>query len=122
MCINHNHRFFKIHFNLGCLGRGLVDIEFYAQRPNIRLEEGKDEFIYEVETPGVSKQNVKVWLSEDRRKLYVVAEEDGRRYREVLTIPPPYEADPDKIEAEYREGLLIIRVKKVKRGFEIKVK
>lgn len=100
----------------------MFSLDYSTLQPGVRFEEKNDAFIYEVETPGVSKENVRVWLSEDRRKIYVDAVERDRRYREVLTIPPPYEAEPDKVEAEYRDGLLVIKIKKVRKGFEIKIK
>ncbi len=88
--------------------------------PYSSMEIKEDEVVYEVELPGVDKDKIKLWLSEDRERIYLEAFGDERKYCDIYRLP--YRADPDKVDAEYRNGLLVIRVKKVRAGYEIKIK
>lgn len=80
----------------------------------------EDEVIIEVELPGVDKERIKLWLSEDRERIYLEAFGDKRKYCDIYRLP--YKTDPDKVEAEYQNGLLVIKARKIRAGYEIKIK
>lgn len=86
------------------------------------LEETDDEFVLEVDLPGVAKGDVDVQV-EDRR-LTVTAERKERerigvlrrRTRHVGTfhheVLLPTEVDADRVEAQLRDGVLTVRLPK----------
>lgn len=73
-----------------------------------------------VEMPGIPKENIKINAYEDKVE---VTTEGGKKYRQVINIPP--EADIETVKSTYNNGILeIIFKKKEKRaskGKEIKV-
>ena len=71
----------------------------------IRIEE--EYVIAEIEIPGVSREGITVKLLNDN-KLFIRAEGNGRKYLLVRELPVSVTVDGSS--AEYRNGLLIIRL------------
>ncbi len=74
-------------------------------RHMVRIED--DYVIAEVEVPGVGRDGITVKLL-DNNKLFVKAEGNGRKYLLIKELPAPVTVDGS--HAEYRNGLLIIRL------------
>ncbi len=106
--------------------------------PAINLEETEDKFIVKAELPGMSKEDIKVQVTEDgilisgERKFE--KEEKGKTYHRVemaygkfqraIAFPAPVE--PDKAKASYKDGILVIEVPKSEKAkpkeIEIEIK
>ena len=79
--------------------------EYREPKHVIRVE--GDYVVIEVEVPGVSKEGITVRLLNDN-KLFVRAEGGGRKYLLIKELPASVTAEGS--HAEYRNGLLIIRL------------
>lgn len=99
-------------------GTGADDFELYEE---------EDEFVLSIEMPGFEREDLQVnW---DRGRLLVSAEHvdesRGRRRTYRRTFRMPKEIEPDEIEAQYRNGVLEIRLPIIgmeTRGQEIEIK
>ena len=95
--------------------------------PNVK--ETESEYIITIPLPGVRKEDINLYLVDNKLVLDVRSERKAeKREKEgefvsfnAINIhqefPLPPNADPNKIEAEYRNGLLVIRVKKAGQPF-----
>jgi HSP20 family protein len=75
-----------------------------------------------VDMPGVEKEDIKLYVSEDGRTLTIDAKGKERRYYKEIKLPAT--VDPNKAKATYRNGVLSVELEKVekKKGrFEIKI-
>ena len=84
--------------------------------------EEEDRIKIVMDLPGVNKEDIKVKISEDGRKVIVSARSEDRRYYKEIELPA--KVDPSTAKATYRNGVLTIdleKVEKSKKGFEIKV-
>jgi len=93
--------------------------------PSIDLYEEEDAYVLRVELPGLSKADVELSvkdgvLSIKGHKKTQVDEKKGRRYHRRETwagsferrLSLPEDADPDKVSAEMKEGVLSLRLPK----------
>ncbi|GAB6947604.1 hypothetical protein JCM16161A_17340 [Vulcanisaeta sp. JCM 16161] len=78
----------------------------YSEPRHVIRVEG-DHVIAEVEVPGVGKEGITVKLLNDN-KLFIKAEGNNRRYLLIKELPAPVTVEGS--HAEYRNGLLIIRL------------
>ncbi len=106
-----------------------------AAMPQYR--ETETEYILTIPLPGVRKEDINLYLVDDKLVLDVKSQRRQERKEKegefvgisAINIhqefPLPPNADPNKIEAEYRNGLLVIRIKKAgqpTRGKRIEIK
>jgi HSP20 family protein len=74
-----------------------------------------------IEMPGVNKENIKVNVHDN--SLEVTSDDQQRKYREVIDLPP--EADLDTAKSNYKNGIVeVVFMKKGQtkpKGKEIKV-
>jgi HSP20 family protein len=103
--------------------------------PDVDMEETDDSIIVRAEVPGLKPDDLDVQVMRDRLILKGeksdVRTESGssfhrmeRRYGAFIrTVPLPYEIDPDEAKAEYRNGVLDIRLPKTEesKGRRIRV-
>ncbi len=100
-------------------GRPVISEE---REPLVDIFEGDEEITVVAEIPGVEKNKIDVEVTEDRRKLVIRASNGGRKYYKEVELPA--EVDPNTAKANYKNGVLEVRLKKIKKekkGFEIKV-
>jgi HSP20 family protein len=104
--------------------------------PDVDLMESKDGYTLRAELPGVSKEDVKVTLAEavltlsgEKKFEQEVKNENFHRSERVYgkfsrSFRLPHPIDADKIQAEYRDGVLTLTVPKAEsakfREIEIK--
>lgn len=101
---------------------------FFESRayPRVDVRETDAEFILEAEVPGLSKDQVKVEVKndtlfvrgekrEDEKKegKYNVREIKRSSFIRTFSLPPDV-VDKDKIKAKFKEGILEVRIGKVK--------
>ncbi|ADY01787.1 MAG: Hsp20/alpha crystallin family protein [Vulcanisaeta sp.] len=79
--------------------------EYREPKHVIRIE--GDHVIAEVEVPGVSKESIIVKLLDDD-KLFIKAEGNNRKYLLIRELPVSVTVEGS--HAEYRNGLLIIKL------------
>jgi len=93
------------------------------REPLVDVFENDDEIIVVAEIPGVEKENIKVEVSDDKRRLIIRASDEKRKYYKEVELPA--EVDPESAKANYKNGVLEVRLKKVKskekKKYEIKV-
>lgn len=98
------------------------------RRPLSEFEESEDEYVASIELPGIDKNDIKLDIgdenieikAEKRHEMKSKDEEKGEyRYakkyvgfRELIDIPR--NVDRDNIDAEYKNGMLIIKMRKLK--------
>lgn len=100
-------------------GRPIVSEE---REPLVDVIESNEEVTVVVELPGVERDKINVEVSEDRRKLIIRASDTNRRYYKEVDLPS--EVEPSSARANYKNGLLEVKLKKSKRerkGFEVKI-
>ena len=92
--------------------------------PVIDLYEKDDQFVIKAELPGVDKDNISVDLKdrtltisgershekEVKEENYYRQERSFGKFKRAFTLPA--DVDPDKIKAEFKDGLLKIEVAK----------
>ncbi len=94
--------------------------------PKVDIRETESEFIIEAETPGLAKDQVKVEVKEDtlviRGEKRSDEKKDGKYHtREIkrssfsraFTLPPEI-VDKNTVQAKFQNGMLEVRIKKVK--------
>jgi len=92
--------------------------------PEIEMREGENGYTVKIDMPGVDKNNISVDVignelrvkgekkkeKEEKKKGYYYSERSySGFYRSVLL---PEDADPRGVEAEYKDGVLTLRIKK----------
>jgi len=100
-------------------GRPMISEE---REPLVDVFESDDEITVVAEIPGVEKEKIKIQVSDDRRKLIIRASNEERKYYKEVELPA--EVDPTTAKANYKNGVLEVKLKKVKKkskGYEIKV-
>lgn len=92
--------------------------------PDFDVKETKDAFLFKVDLPGVKKEDVEVQLTDNRltiagKRLEEEEEKTDTTYRsersfgsfsQVFTLPTG--AEPDKVDAELKQGVLTVKVPK----------
>ncbi len=93
------------------------------REPLVDVFEDDDEITVIAEIPGVEKENIKIKVSDDRKRLIIRASDENRKYYKEIQLPS--EVDPASAKASYRNGVLEVKLKKSKKkepeGYEIKV-
>jgi HSP20 family protein len=96
--------------------------------PLFELNETPEEYVVTIDLPGVEKE--KIDLRIDERKLRVKApcssivtrrKVSSKPLNYVLEINLPSEVDVSSTKAKLKNGVLIINLKKIGKGFSIKV-
>ncbi len=95
------------------------------REPLVDVFEHEDEITVVAEIPGVEKEKINLEITEDRRKLIIRASNTNRKYYKEVELPA--EVDPSSAKASYKNGVLEVKLKKIKKerkekkGYEIKV-
>ncbi len=101
----------------GEVGKPVITEEI---EPLVDVIEADDEVWVIAELPGVEKDKIKVKVTEDAVEIRA---ENGRKYYKRVELP--VKVDPSTAKAKYKNGVLDIRIKKVKgegkKEVEIKV-
>lgn len=108
------------------------------RRPWVDAREMENEFIIAIELPGVNKEEIEVIAENGSLVLKVEKKSEEKEEKEgefkyersyagfYRRIPLPENADAEKIDAEYNQGVLKLRIPKKKKternGKEIKIK
>jgi HSP20 family protein len=86
-------------------------------RPRTRLHELENEFVVEVELPGVDPDTVDLEVDADNvlvkgplPKSPAAPDEDRGNFQAAVSFPG--EVDPDRAQATFRHGLLVVRIPK----------
>ncbi len=90
--------------------------------PLTDIVEENDKIKVVIDMPGVEKEDIKVYVSEDGKTLTVDAKGKDRKYHKEIRLPDA--VDPNKAKATYKNGVLSVELEKVekkKRGFEIRI-
>jgi HSP20 family protein len=77
--------------------------------PLVDVIDHDDEVWIVADIPGVDKDKIKVKVKEDK---VVIRAEDGKKYYKEIELPS--KVKPETAKAKYRNGVLEVRVKKVK--------
>ena len=92
--------------------------------PCLDLLESRDELVVRAELPGINPQELEITVHEGNlilrgeRKIpteekninYHRRERESGYFRRVLSLPAP--VNPDKVEASYKDGILIVKLAK----------
>ncbi|MDM7275727.1 MAG: Hsp20/alpha crystallin family protein [Thermoprotei archaeon] len=102
----------------GRRGRPLIKEEI---EPLVDVIERDDEIWIIADVPGVSKENIDVKVSE--RAVTIKARSEERKYHKIVDLPA--EVAPETAKANYRNGVLEVKVKKKKQAedkeFKVKI-
>jgi HSP20 family protein len=99
---------------------------FGPRAPLSDIEDKGDSFELKAELPGMKKEDINIEVGEnsltvsaehkaekkDEKKNYYYHERTYSGYRRTFSLPQ--EIDPDKVEAEYKDGVLKLSMKKIK--------
>ena len=118
-------------------GNGREDLTVAAWAPLVDITEDDKEYLIKAELPEVKKNDVKVRVEDG--VLYISGErnlekeEKGKRYHRIeraygsftRTFSLPEDADAQQVNAEFKDGMLIVHVAKDKnarpKAIEVKV-
>lgn len=120
------NRMFRDSFSRGSFDRGFERQGFYE--PDLDVEDTKDAYLIRLDLPGIDKDkiNVKVQnnvltISGERKSEKEETQEDGNFYRMersfgsfMKSFPIPSDADANAMIAENKNGVLTIRLPKIK--------
>ncbi len=93
-------------------------------RPSIDLIETDNEVVLKAELPGLKKDNIEITVTEDEvhligeKKEEMEAKKENYLRKEICygkferVISLPAEVDPEKVEAEFKDGILEIKMPK----------
>lgn len=92
--------------------------------PALDLHEDKDKFLLKVELPGMKKEDIEISLHDG--SLTISGERKGEekfedaevcraerfvgRFQRTVSLPAP--VDPEKVQAQYRDGILVVTLPK----------
>ena len=95
-----------------------------ASTPRVDVYQTENDVIFKAEIPGVSKEDLNLYVDENRvrlsgqiRREKEFKEENAYRSERVYgsfsrTIPMPVEVKSDETKAEYKDGILTVRIPK----------
>lgn len=98
--------------------------------PNIDVMEGDKEVVVSAELPGMNEKDVEVSITKDaltiKGEKNAERDEKGRDYYRMersygsfsRTIPLPAEIDMDRVEAQYKKGVLKVTLPKTARAMK----
>jgi len=91
--------------------------------PPVDVYETDSEVVLKAELPGVKKEDIEVTIKENSVHLKAERKEEKEEKTENVhrIVPLPAEVKPEEAKAEYRDGVLEIRIPKVKVTREAKV-
>ena len=106
------------------IGRMADDSDLGMWTPAVDLYEKDDHYMIKAELPGVNKDNIKIDLkdrlltlsgerthnNEVKEENYYRRERSYGKFQRAFTLPA--DVDSDKIKAEYKDGVLQIKVPK----------
>jgi HSP20 family protein len=121
------NRMFRDSFNRGSTGGGFVRQNFLYE-PDLDVQETADAYLIRLDLPGVDKDkiNVKIQnnvltISGERKSEKEEADQNGGFYRMessfgafMRSFPLPADADSNDMTAESKNGVLTIRLSKIK--------
>jgi len=90
--------------------------------PLTDIVEEDDKIKVVVDMPGVEKEDIKLYISEDGKTLTIDAKGKDRKYHKEIRLPAA--VDLNKAKATYKNGVLSVELEKTekrKKGFEIKI-
>jgi len=90
------------------------------REPLVDVAEEDDEVVVVAELPGVEKEDIE--LNATERELVISVDTEKRKYYKRLELPA--EVDPKSAKASYRNGILEVRLKKIRperKGERIKI-
>lgn len=104
------------------LERGFVQPN--TSLPKVNIKENEEEFLLELAAPGLAKSDFKIQLDQDMLTVSSEKKEDNvnkdqryfkkefsyQAFRRVFTLPE--NADTEKIEASYLNGVLLVKIPK----------
>lgn len=119
------NRMFRDSFSRGAFGGGFRQ-SFYE--PDLDVEDTKDAYLIRLDLPGIDKDKINVKIqnnvltvSGERKTEKEETQEDGSFYRMersfgsfMRSFPLPADADSNTMTAENKNGVLTIRVPKIK--------
>jgi HSP20 family molecular chaperone IbpA len=88
--------------------------DFLKSPDNHRVHEADSEWKLEISLPGSTKDSVNVSLKEGNKLCVEVTEETDRNNGFLKKFKLPASAESDSIEAEMKDGLLVVRIPKKK--------
>jgi HSP20 family protein len=112
--------------------------DFFAINPKTDIEETDSEYVVSLEMPGVDKKDLNLHVENDRLYIkgekkqskeikdsnYICSERSYGAFQRSFDLPSSIKSD--KVDAEFRDGILKIRLPKAeeakKKEIEIKVK
>jgi HSP20 family protein len=74
--------------------------------------EEEEEIVVVAEIPGCIKENIELKATESSLTIIACDEEDARKYN--TTVDLPTNINPDYAKARYRNGILEVKLQKVK--------
>lgn len=92
--------------------------------PKLNIQENEENYHFEADLPGVSKDDVEVFVKDDflvirGDKKMLNAEHEGQYHRRermngafYRAVPMPKDIDINQINAELKDGVLIVDIKK----------
>ena len=113
----------------------LPDVFRSGGAPPIELAESEEEFIANIELPGMEKADISVqllsnqmvvsgerkWEESKADKNYYRVESQYGEFRRVIDLPDGLRLDPDGIVAIYEKGVLSVRIPKAERRSATKI-
>ncbi len=108
-----------------------------ARAPLTNLEDKQDSFVLTAELPGLEKEDIKIEVAptaitvkgerkaqkEEKEKNYYYSERSYSGYHRSIALPA--EVNPEQVDAEYKNGVLTVTMKKINetpKKKEIKIK
>jgi len=88
------------------------------REPLVDVIDGKEEITVIAELPGVDRKCID--LKADEASLTISVHDHARRYHKELGLPA--EVDPDSIQAQYKNGILEVKLKRLRKKGETKKK
>lgn len=115
------------------MGKDIKESEEVGLMPSVNISEEQKAYEVSVAVPGLNKEDIKVELgdgylriysekqyeNEEREKNWLRREFGYACFQRIFQIPES--ADPDKVEASLKNGILNIKIAK-KKGYENSVK
>jgi len=96
-------------------GRRLELAEAGEREPVVEIEDRANEYLVEAELAGVKAENIVLDATENTLRVKAT---NGRKYATTIRFEEPIDPDPEKIDAEYKDGLLKVTLQK--RGREVR--
>jgi HSP20 family protein len=117
----------------GAMGRSLFDRYHGSLRPLSKVDVSQERVTVTFDVPGVDKEDVTITCSQDSVSMEAEARKQFRsggaghhessvefvKYSEKVQVPVPI--DPDRATARFKNGIIVVRLPRVKPPKRIKV-